>query len=149
MIVTMMKEVPVAELKCKSRHHMVDDNVIREQLMVSGIFAYMRRVKPRDAYCVLAVTMMDLYPDDNWNFVFGQASPQEGIGVFSFARNHPYFFERGKSISIDALHQLTPEDYQMLRWRSFTTLTHEVAHMFGLDHCVYFSCLMSRENNFF
>jgi len=37
--------------------------------------------------------MMDLYSSDDWNFVFGQASLQEGIRVFSLARHHPYFFE--------------------------------------------------------
>ncbi|XP_065909461.1 archaemetzincin-2-like [Dysidea avara] len=147
MVVKMMKEVPVAELKCKSRQHMVDDKVVREQLMVSGIFAYMKSVKPRDAYCVVAVTMMDLYPNDEWNFVFGQASLQQGIGVFSFARYHPNFFERDKSVAIDTLHQLTPDDYQMLRWRAIKVLTHEIGHMFGLRHCVYFTCLLNGSNH--
>ena len=30
--------------------------------------------------------MTDLYLDDRWNFVFGQASLRGRIGVFSFAR---------------------------------------------------------------
>ena len=147
MVVKMMKEVSLAELKCKSRQHTVGDKVVREQLMVGGIFTYIKSVKPRDAYCLLAVTMLDLYPSDDWNFVFGQASLQEGIGVFSFARHHPYFFETDKSVTMDTLHQLTPTDYQMLRWRAIKVLTHEIGHMFGLRHCVYFTCLMNGSNH--
>jgi archaemetzincin len=28
---------------------------------------------PKDAYCMLSVTMHDIYPDNKWNFVFGLA----------------------------------------------------------------------------
>lgn len=30
--------------------------------------------RTKDVYCVLAITNMDLYPRDEWNFVFGLAS---------------------------------------------------------------------------
>ena len=33
----------------------------------------MLNIKPRDAYCVIAVMMTDLYPKIEWNFVFGLA----------------------------------------------------------------------------
>ena len=28
---------------------------------------------PKDAYCLLVVTMYDIYPKPEWNFVFGLA----------------------------------------------------------------------------
>jgi archaemetzincin len=34
----------------------------------------------------MAVTAVDLYPKESWNFVFGQANIVSGCGVFSFAR---------------------------------------------------------------
>ena len=39
-----------------------------------------------DAVCVSGITMVDLYPDEKWNFVFGEASLRGRVGVWSFAR---------------------------------------------------------------
>ena len=39
---------------------------------------YLRSGKPVDTYALIAVTMEDLYPDEKWNFVFGQAMLQGG-----------------------------------------------------------------------
>ena len=36
--------------------------------------------------------MTDLYPRDEWNYVFGLASIRERTGVFSFARYDNRFF---------------------------------------------------------
>jgi archaemetzincin len=52
---------------------------------------------PSDAFCILAITMEDLYPDASWNFVFGQASPRERVGVYSFARYDPAFYGEPKT----------------------------------------------------
>lgn len=48
---------------------------------------------PKDAYCMLTVTMQDLYPYDSWNYVFGWANYVSRIGVFSFCRYDPSFPE--------------------------------------------------------
>ncbi len=58
------------------------------QLLTTDILALLRRRMSHDAYAVLGITMDDLYPDPSWNFVFGQASLHEGVGVYSF-RNAP------------------------------------------------------------
>jgi archaemetzincin len=39
---------------------------------------------PKDAYCMLTVTMDDLYPYDSWSYCFGWASFVKRTGVFSF-----------------------------------------------------------------
>lgn len=52
-----------------------------------------RRERKNDAhelFCV-AVTMVDIYPEPSWNFVFGLASEDDRIGVYSFARLDPLF----------------------------------------------------------
>ena len=147
MIVKLLNEVPLSKLKCQSRHHTVGYGVTREQLMIPGIFDYMKSILPQDAYCMLAVTMIDLYPNENYNYVFGRASLVEGLGVFSFARHHPYFFDKDKSVTVAALNELSPEEYQLLEWRAIKVLTHEITHMFGLKHCVYFTCLMNGSNH--
>jgi archaemetzincin len=81
--------------------------------------------------------MEDLYPNPSWNFVFGEASLRERVGVYSFARYAPTFYGGAQE-----------GDYQkLLLWRSAKVLTHETAHMFGLAHCVYFKCVMNGSNH--
>ena len=106
------------------------------QLLTGDILALLRRKLPADAFCVVAITMRDLYPEDSWNFVFGQASLRERVGVFSFARYDPRFSgERGEN-----------RDLLMLR-RSCKVLAHETSHMFGIEHCIFFRCLMNGSNH--
>jgi len=107
------------------------------QILTGDVLALLRNQLPRDAFCVLAITMEDLYPDPSWNFVFGQASLREGVGVFSFARYDPAFYgqERGKDY------------HEILLRRSCRVLVHEMAHMFSLEHCTYFRCVLNGSNH--
>jgi archaemetzincin len=98
---------------------------------------FLKKRRPLDAFCVLAITMEDLYPDPSWNFVFGQASPQDSVGVFSFARYDPVFYAEKRRKNFQAV---------LLR-RSCKVLAHESVHMFSLAHCIYFQCLMNGSNH--
>jgi len=49
----------------------------------------LKDIKPSDAFCILAMTKVDIYPRDEWNFVFGLADMGDQAGVFSFARYGP------------------------------------------------------------
>jgi len=85
----------------------------------------------------MAITMEDLYPVPSWNFVFGQASLKGRVGVYSFIRYDPTFYggERGK-------------DYKkLLLWRSCKVLVHEIGHMFGIEHCIFYHCVMNGSNH--
>jgi archaemetzincin len=42
--------------------------------------------RPPDAWVFVALSTLDLYPEPSWNFVFGQARPERGVGVWSLAR---------------------------------------------------------------
>lgn len=46
---------------------------------IGHILAFLKKNKPEDAFCIVGITMIDLYPRDSWNFVFGQASLSSGI----------------------------------------------------------------------
>lgn len=109
----------------------------RRQLLSTGILAYLRGRVPPDAHCLLAVTMEDLYPAPSWNYVFGQASLNERVGVYSFARHDPAFFgePRGAAWRERALR------------RTCKILAHETAHMFGLAHCIYYDCVVNGANH--
>lgn len=107
------------------------------QTLTGDVLAFLRKKLPHDAFCVLAITMEDLYPDPSWNFVFGQASLKERVGVYSFVRYDPAFYgeKRGK-------------DYKkVLLKRSCRVLVHEMAHMFGLKHCIFFKCVLNGSNH--
>jgi archaemetzincin len=107
------------------------------QILTGDVLNFLKSRVPSDAFCILAITMEDLYPEPSWNFVFGEASPRERVGVYSFARYDPAFYA-----------ETCTDDYEVLMLRrSCKVLAHETGHIFGLAHCVYFSCLMNGSNH--
>ena len=107
------------------------------QILTGDILHNLKRNLPANAFCVLAVTMEDLYPNPRWNFVFGQASLQDRVGVFSFARYDPVFYGESRNSRYQ----------ELLMRRSTKVLVHEIAHMFSLAHCIYFKCVMNGSNH--
>lgn len=77
--------------------------------------------------------MTDLYPEPKWNFVFGQGSFKDRVGVYSFARYLPQ----------DGGTDTTNSAESLLLLRSCKILAHETGHMFGIKHCVHYHCLMN------
>lgn len=92
---------------------------------------------PKHAVCLLGVTMSDLYPEESWNFVFGEATLEERIGVYSLARYQPGFWGRPDTTAAKRLAVL----------RSFKVLSHEAGHMFTVSHCVRYECVMNGSNS--
>jgi archaemetzincin len=117
-----------------TRHNPYTGNL---QILTSDVLDFLKARLPPDAFCVVAITMEDLYPERSWNFVFGQASLRERVGVYSFARYDPAFYGGARGGNNDAL---------LLR-RSSKVLAHETGHMFGLAHCTFFNCLMNGSNH--
>jgi archaemetzincin len=96
------------------------------QLLTADILTLLRRWLPEDGYALLGITMEDLYPEPSWNFVFGQASLRHRVGAYTFTRYYPRFYQG-----------TAPEDERaLLLRRSCKVLAHEMAHMFGIRHCV-------------
>jgi len=109
----------------------------KRQILTIDVLNYLRTRLPSDAFCVLVVTMEDLYPEPTWNFVFGQASLTERTGVYSFARYDPAFYG-----------ELRKSDYgNIILKRSCRILAHETGHMFGLQHCIFFRCILNGSNH--
>lgn len=107
------------------------------QILTGDVLNFLKGRVPADAFCVLAITMEDLYPEPSWNFVFGQASLRERVGVYSFARYDPASYGEPRETNYETL---------LLR-RSCKVLAHETSHMFGLAHCTFFNCLMNGSNH--
>jgi len=107
------------------------------QLLTTDILRLLRRRLPSDAFALVSLTMRDLYPDPAWNFVFGQASPPDRVGVYSFIRYDPRFYGQA----------LSAESRRLMLRRSSKVLAHEAGHMFGLEHCIWYHCLMNGSNH--
>jgi archaemetzincin len=107
------------------------------QILTTDVLRFLKARVPAHAFCVLAITMEDLYPEPSWNFVFGQASLRDRVGVYSFARYDPAFYGEARTSGYESL---------LLR-RSCKVLAHETSHMFGLTHCTFFNCLMNGSNH--
>jgi archaemetzincin len=109
----------------------------KPQILTSDVLAILKEKIPDDAFCLLAITMEDLYPEDSWNFVFGQASLRERVGIYSFARYDPAFYGDKRE-----------KDYEkLILRRSCKVLVHETGHIFGLQHCIFFRCVMNGSNH--
>lgn len=100
------------------------------QWLTGDILEALLKVRPSDAAAVMAITTVDLYPDPEWNFVFGEATYEERVGVMSVARSGDLATERGLVLE-----------------RSYATAMHEVGHMFQLQHCVAWECPMNGCNH--
>jgi archaemetzincin len=84
---------------------------------------------PQDAAALLAFTADDLYPDETMNFVFGQASFDKRVGVWSLRR-------LGERAS-----------YELFLHRTLKVAIHETGHMFSIRHCTKYECVMSGTNH--
>merc|ERR1712062_656027 len=91
----------------------------------------------KDAIGVISFTDVDLFTERLSNFCFGYGIPALG-GVQSIARFMPQW--TGEKYNDEKVF----ESKMMLR--VFKIATHEIGHMFGHMHCIYYNCLMMGTN---
>jgi len=103
------------------------------QIRTSYFFNRLPSMLPNDAAALICFTNYDLYPEDTWNYVFGQASLEDRVGVWSLWR-----LERDGAKKTNADKFLD---------RTLKIATHETGHMFSMRHCKKYECLMSGSNS--
>ncbi len=84
---------------------------------------------PPDAAALIAFTNEDLFPGTSMFFVFGQASLENRVAVWSLFRlddgaNYDTFLKRAMKVAV-----------------------HETGHMFSMRHCTKWECVMSGTNH--
>lgn len=141
--VELKPELPLPNIPAKARR-LLPENIVahkrakypegREQILAGYVLNDILLAQlPDDAAALIAFTASDLYPEESWHFVFGQASFRERVGVWS-------------------LHRLgTPEasreEFLACLRRTMKLATHETGHMFSIRHCTKYECDMSGTNS--
>jgi archaemetzincin len=106
---------------------------MKQLLSTHLLYEVLAPALPSDAAALLGLTAVDLWPGEGWNFVFGQASLRKRVGVWSIYRN-------GDPGASDA-------EFALCLLRTIKTATHELGHMFSMQHCTKYECNMCGSNN--
>ena len=88
---------------------------------------------PKNGVAMIGITTADLWPGEGWNYVFGQASLRERVGIWSINRF-------GNPDTDD-------DAFRTCLLRTLKTATHEMGHMFSMAHCTLFECNMCGSNH--
>lgn len=99
---------------------------IRTGYLLDGV---LKPMLPADAAALIAFTADDLFPDETMYFVFGQASMENRVGVWSLSRLDDNTDDRGFLL------------------RTLKIAAHETGHMFSMHHCTKWECVMSGTNH--
>ena len=120
------------------------------QLHIASILYALRPHLPDDALFMIALTMFDLYSDPSDLFVAGMAAGNHRVGVFSFFRYDPSlsfspenWYEISRYGNKVGCHDDRDEGECIILQRSCKLLIHEIGHLLGLDHCIWYECLMN------
>ena len=121
-----------------------DPTTGHSQINVINVLNLLKRSVPSDARCLVAITLHDFYSEESDLFVAGLARGNSRVAAFSFFRYDPrlehseewwydWRLEEKKSQSMS----------KTILLRSCRLLTHEIGHLLGIDHCIYYACLMN------
>ena len=105
-----------------------------EQLLTTYITSEVLRPRlPEDAAALIAFTAADLYPGEEMNFVFGQASLRDRVGVWSLYRF--------------GAPEASEQEFHLTLLRTMKLASHETGHMFSIQHCTKYECNMNGTNH--
>lgn len=123
------------------------------QLHGGSVLNRIKQNMPTDAICLMALTLSDLYDTPPDLFVAGLAAGNHRVGVFGLRRYNPAL-----TFSTEHWHQITTTTTttatadsrisselvaRTILQRSCKLLVHEIAHLVGVDHCIWYSCCMN------
>jgi archaemetzincin len=107
-----------------------------EQLFAPYILNHvLKKILPVDAIGIMAITENDIYPSNDFNFVFGLSSFRDRVSVTSMYRLSENEHDTiNKSTCLNRLTKIA---------------AHEIGHMFTMHHCTHAKCLMNGSNGLY
>jgi len=134
-----VKLQPIVLLETTAASSRINTQSKKRQFLTGDLLRYLSRELPDDAYARLGITLEDLYGGPGWNFLFGQASLRNRVGIYSFARFDARFYGE------------EPREgwRRVVLLRGCKVLAHETSHMFGIHHCTFYHCVMNGSNHEF
>jgi archaemetzincin len=122
-------EPPLPLRRVPSRARRFNPMTGTEQIKADYVMDLLRDDRPADAFAQIGLTAMDLYPSKRMNFVFGEAVPFSRVGVWSLSRFGPL--------------DKSQEERSYALVRTLKTASHEMGHLFSLEHCTKYRCVMN------
>lgn len=128
-----------------------------------------------NAFALVGITMSDLYSGDPDLFIAGMAAGGSKVAVLSLARYHPHvkmcpfhwddytylpsassysYHEDNKkrkqgSPTIPTFSSLLEKSKSEYIRRAGKLIVHEICHVYGIDHCIHYHCLMNGTGRLF
>jgi len=130
--VTIKEDLPLSVIPAKARrkHPQWGMNQVLTEYVLDKV---LKPAIPKDGAAFIAFTASDLWPGEGWNFVFGQASLRDRVGVWSIYRN-------GEP-------DRNEDEFRLCLLRTMKTAVHETGHMFSMHHCTKYQCVMCGSNH--
>lgn len=130
--VKIVKDLPLSDIPRSARRRHPSWGM--EQILTTYVLDDVLKPKlPTNAVAYIAFTASDLWPGEGWNFVFGEASLRDRVGVWSIYRN-------GDPAE-------SAETFRLCLMRTMKTAVHETGHIFSMAHCTAYECCMCGSNH--
>ncbi|CAG5117839.1 unnamed protein product [Candidula unifasciata] len=120
----------------RSRYH---ESTKTKQYCVNDFYPLLQKALPADGFCIAGIIWTDIFPED-YNFVLGEASVKHQAAVVSFGRFEPLGFDSDSHSDVNTIDGI-------VMWKLFKSLSHELCHLFGLEHCTFFLCAMNESSS--
>ncbi|XP_064603722.1 uncharacterized protein LOC135469120 [Liolophura sinensis] len=109
-------------------HRTRKNNIRLDAMEIIGV---LEELRPKDGFCILGITSEDICEDPSDKApLLGRATGDQA-GVLSTCYHDKAISQKHQAKSGDSLRAL------------LNTAAHEIMHMFGMDHCSYYSCVMN------
>lgn len=107
-----------------------------EQILAPFILdSVLNKINVRNSAALMAISEKDLFPSKSWSFVFGLASYYKRVGVTSIYRLQDKILDTSNFV-------------KCLK-RLINVSSHEIGHMFSIQHCISAKCVMNGSNSMY